>query len=236
MSPALAMRSIFVIVLLSCLSVADAFQVTATADPERRLGNVERISSRAHAISLRPTSRLFGFFGDIFGGDDPSSIGDDLASFTNLARSGDDASVAYNSVAGYLKDWAALYKGEGGKQKGLTTPVSVSLILPPDDENDDETVYESTGVKFTFKPPENAYFSKSEERASEEGRKEKEKKVSPGGLAVIVERVAEGGQVQVIAKRCDIEEGTVVKEMSEQFLIGELRTAIQIWKDERKNM
>jgi hypothetical protein len=41
------------------------------------------------------------------------------------------------------------------------------------------------------------------------------------------------GDIQVRARRCDIDEDTMIKEMSEQAIINELQTAIDVWKKEK---
>jgi hypothetical protein len=40
--------------------------------------------------------------------------------------------------------------------------------------------------------------------------------------------------MRVIASRCDVEEGTVVKEMSEKTIVDSLRQAMAAWKKEQR--
>lgn len=180
-------------------------------------------------------------FGNLFGGSDDKSSDGELASFANLAAK-EDINVAYDSITTYLVDWSKLFEGEGGKQRGLTTPVSLSTFETSSDgeeENDDndDDILESMGVKLIFKPPKDNYYSKSEERAKERGdggsQEKKKEEVSPGGVQVVAQKMS-SGELRVVATRCDIEEGTVIKEMSEEAIVDDLRKAIKIWREKRK--
>ena len=182
-------------------------------------------------------------FGNIFGGSDDKSADEELASFTNLAKSKEDVDTAYDSITTYIQDWAKLFEGEGGKQRGLTTPVTISSFVPPtpsEDDNEtevaDSSVVKSSGVKLIFNPPKDNYHSGSEEGEKEkEQQEEKKEKISPGGVQVVAQKTSGGNELRVVATRCDIDEGkTIIKEMSEQTIIDDLRKAIKIWKEERK--
>ena len=69
-------------------------------------------------------------------------------------------------------------------------------------------------------------------------KKKKKKETSPGGVQVLAQKILSSGgggeEVRVVATRCDIDEGTIIKEMSEECICDDLRKAIKIWRDERK--
>lgn len=186
-------------------------------------------------------------FGNLFGGGDDGSDKSkgELASFSNLEKSTADADVAFDSISTYLVEWANLFEGDGGKERGLTTPVTVSTLTAPvpvgngDEAQDDDTeVIASSGVKFTFKPPKNAFDDRKDKDDGENTDKKKKKATSPGGVQVIaLKKIASDGgevEVRVLASRCDIDEGTIIKEMSEQCIVDDLRKAVKIWRDERR--
>ena len=50
---------------------------------------------------------------------------------------------------------------------------------------------------------------------------------------MLVEKLI-SGTIQVRAKRCDFDEDTMLKEMSEETIIKELSKAIDVWKRETK--
>ena len=98
-------------------------------------------------------------------------------------------------------------------------------------------VIASSGIKFTFKPPKNAFEDKKDTDDGDEGDKKKKKETSPGGVQVIAQKIASGGgevEVRLLASRCDIDDGTIIKEMSEQCIVDDLRKAVKIWRDERR--
>jgi len=187
----------------------------------------------------------------MFGGDDTSvKAKGELACFSNLEKSSADVDVAFDSISTYLVEWANLFEGDRGKERGLTTFVAVSKLVGPvpvgdSDDGDDDTeddgveVIASSGVKFTFKPPKNAFDNNKKDAADDEktGKKKKKKETSPGGVQVLAQKISSGGggvEVRVVASRCDIDEGTIIKEMSEECIADDLRKAVKIWRDERK--
>lgn len=204
------------------------------------------ISRTLHTPTSDPSSTRLHIFGNLFGGGDGASDKSkgELASFRNLEKSTADADVAFDSISTYLVEWANLFDGDGGKERGLTTPVTVSTLnapVPADDDDDAQDngseVIASSGIKFTFKPPKNAFEDKKDTDDGDKGDKKKKKETSPGGVQVIAEKIASGGgevEVRLLASRCDIDEGTIIKEMSEQCIVDDLRKAVKIWREERK--
>ena len=198
-----------------------------------------------HTPAYAPSSTRLHIFGNLFGGGDDGSDKSkgELASFSNLEKSTADADVAFDSISTYVVDWAKLFEGDGGKERGLTTPVTVSTLNGPvqadgDNAQDDENeVLASSGIKFTFKPPKNAFEDKKDTDDGEKQGKKKKKETSSGGVLVQCQKIASGGgevEIRLLASRCDIDEGTIIKEMSEQCIVDDLRKAVKIWRDERR--
>ena len=50
-----------------------------------------------------------------------------------------------------------------------------------------------------------------------------------GGVEIRVEKLS-NGEFQLTARRCDTDEDTMVKEMSEQAIVSELKQAFDAWK------
>ena len=69
-----------------------------------------------------------------------------------------------------------------------------------------------------------------EEDYGEYGGNKKDKKeqviVKPGGVEILVEEQ----QLQVRVKRCETDEDTMIKEMSEETILKELKVALDVWK------
>lgn len=110
---------------------------------------------------------------------------------------------------------------------GLTTPVDVVKL--PTTEN-------SAGVQLLFKKGvggRSAYNDKDDED-DDDKKKEKEDSIKEGGVQVRIEKLSDGNDLEVIASRCEIEEGTMIKEMSEQTIIESLRQAMQAWRKEQQ--
>ena len=220
------------------------------------LGRMVSKGNPSRALSSTGSSKLY-LFGNMFGGEDASTRGakkGELASFGNLEKSASDADVAFDSISTYLVEWANLFEGDRGKERGLTTSVAVTKLDGPvpvdvDSDDDDDTaedgieVIASSGVKFTFKPPQNAFDDRNNKDTNDgaktaDEKKKKKKETSPGGVQVLAQKILSSGgggeEVRVVATRCDIDEGTIIKEMSEECICDDLRKAIKIWRDERK--
>ena len=56
-----------------------------------------------------------------------------------------------------------------------------------------------------------------------------------GGIEVLVEEVTRAGkrQLRVRARRCNMDDATVVKELSEQTILKNLGKAVEVWKKEQ---
>jgi len=179
------------------------------------------------------SSRLNFFFGD--GNDETSNKDKELASFPKLATSNSD--VKYDSLVNFITAWSQKFEDDR-KGMGLTTPVKITPTLEErEGEEIDETVVERAGVRIIFQPTKTGYKSKNEEKAASEGggggedQPQKKKKGPPkeGGVEICVEKLS-NGEVQLRARRCDTDEDTMVKEMSEEAIISQLKHAVDAWK------
>jgi hypothetical protein len=126
---------------------------------------------------------------------------------------------------------------ESGKKK-LATPIRVapSSIQPANLAR--EGVKERAGVRLLFLPTNtgSAYMSKAEERAREEqsGTKSsstssRKRRTKPeGGVEVLVE-VTKDDTLRVRAKRCNMADDTVLKEISEETILKRLKESLDVW-------
>ena len=112
--------------------------------------------------------------------------------------------------------------------------------LPPRGDSDDGAASSSSGVKLVFKKRKAAYAdadAAKEDDRNDEPRKKKDKEIREGGVQVVVTLLEsdelQSDELQVTASRCDIDEGTIVKEMSEETIVDSLRKAVAAWKKEQ---
>lgn len=165
---------------------------------------------------------------------------------------GDD--LKFDSLSIMIGEWSKLFVAddEHGVKKvtGLTTPVTVVDLAADDEEREveeeeDGDVVKFSGVQLLFKKGKtgggSAYRDKDDERMHgknerEDGRKKDDDDdadiAMEGGVQVRVERLS-GGDLRVIASRCEVEEGTMTKEMSEGVIIDSLRKAVTAWRKEQ---
>ncbi|KAL7455208.1 hypothetical protein ACHAWC_007791 [Mediolabrus comicus] len=188
------------------------------------------------------TNTKLHLFGNIFGNDDKPAADqeglqeNELARFSNLlanSGSGSDGvsdnnkiDVKFDSLSIMITSWSKMFSDH--KSMGLTTPVDV-VKLP--------TTEDSAGVQLLFKKGvggRSAYNDKDDKDDGDNKKKEKEESIKEGGVQVQIEKLSDGNDLEVIASRCEIEEGTMIKEMSEQTIIDSLRQAMQAWKKEQQ--
>jgi len=154
--------------------------------------------------------------------------------------------------------------GKGGTIK-LTTPVKI-LLLEDDNDDDDnnegnnDAVVASTGVRLVFQNVDTGYKNKKEEEEEQQqqqqkdgnGKREKKKPKLEGGVEILVQKIIavdekrnnnnnnrqddDDVQVQVRAKRCNFNDDTIIKEMSEETIIKELGKAISVWKRQQQKL
>jgi hypothetical protein len=159
----------------------------------------------------------------------------------------------YESLLSYITLWSESYDSSSSrtiskKGTGLTTPV----IVRPSRQQPSiyyDGVTNRSGVRILFRPTNTGdrYKSATEERSDEKTRNtsssssssgakkggatvllpmSKERK--EGGVEVLVERTL-SGTVRVRARRCNIDDKTIVKEMSEDVIISSLKKAMDAW-------
>ena len=147
----------------------------------------------------------------------------------------------YDRLIEYMHEWGNLPESS----KALTTPIRVVTNGP---------TYPTAGVKqqsvmqFLYLPTNTGsrYLSKSEERARERdgtGGSTKAssqntlataKKAKEGGVEIILE-VTNDNTVRVRARRCNYAPGVVIKEITEETLLGRLKKTVDYWeKNEQK--
>mmetsp|Transcript_28330 Transcript_28330/g.51213 ORF Transcript_28330/g.51213 Transcript_28330/m.51213 type:complete len:244 (-) Transcript_28330:261-992(-) len=188
-------------------------------------------------ISPSPTSittrlHLFGFGKEAIADDQKDLQNEnELARYSFEIPADTNINVKFDSLSIMIAAWAKLFTDPEQKM-GLTTPVTLVELTNALDAKGNAHL---SGVQFLFRKPavSSAYKSKDDEKGSKDGQKKEEPK-KEGGVEVRVEQPAGSGDLEVIASRCDIEEGTMVKEMSEQTIIDSLRKAMAAWKKEQK--
>ena len=201
------------------------------------------VHNRAEHMILFPTTNTkLHLFGNIFGNDDTPADQEglqenELARFSNLLANGgsvgsdgvsDDnkIDVKFDSLSIMITSWSKMFSDH--KSMGLTTPVDVVKMPTTDD---------SAGVQLLFKKGvggRSAYNDKDDKDDGDNKKKEKEESIKEGGVQIRIEKLSSGNDLEVIASRCEIEEGTMIKEMSEQTIIDSLRQAMQAWRKEQQ--
>lgn len=171
---------------------------------------------------------------------------DGLASAVGV-KSGDETDLdrRYDRLSEYLKEWSQQYE-DGAKGTGLTTPVDVqpSKKYPSLAQGTIAT----SGVRLLFRQTNTgqAYKSKDEERAFERERSTpkkpasggqvipppKRKATKEGGVEVLAELTV-GGDLRVRARRCNMDDNVVVKEISEKTITKALEKGINVWIKEQ---
>jgi hypothetical protein len=196
-----------------------------------------RTTTTTTCQSHSQTSTALYIFGGLFGGGSSSKLilsEEPLTIYSIPAKADDDNDKQYVALGEYIEKWSKLFTNGNIK---LTTPVTVELVKVPETS--------CRGVRLLFKDTNTGYQSKTEEQESnsrpkatangadaQSTDKKKKGKVKQGGVEILVEKNDKG--VQVTAKRCEVEEDTIIKEMSEETILNELKQAIEVWKRETK--
>jgi len=163
-----------------------------------------------------------GLFGGIFGTNE-AKLDDELALYPKLASS----DLKFDSLVEYLQQWAQLFDGKG---MGLTTPVTIRAVNNVLDKSSDDVV-KASGVQILFLKVETGYKDKDEKEEEDAQEKRDEKEVKQGGVEILVEQLQDSS-VQIRARRCEMDDDTMIKEMSEETILKELKTMINVWKKE----
>jgi hypothetical protein len=181
-------------------------------------------SSRTSTNTLLPRF----LFGSLFESKDENPDEGDLAKYSNLPSSGEK----FEALSEYIRLWAALFEDEEKKRMGLTTPVKVF----PSITSSDTTTSSSVRIVFQKTKTGDNYNqgSKSSEReTNDDGPKKKKKPKLEGGVEVLVEAF-DGGNMIVRARRTEFDEDTLIKEMSEETILKELKKAMGVWRRDNK--
>jgi hypothetical protein len=167
--------------------------------------------------------------------------GPELARFSLI--NGDNAQANYGPLVEYIREWAMML--EGGK--GLTTPISAEV--PRQQATMVPGVKESARVQLLFLPTATGknYLSREEEKernakSESSASSSSAQQASPsrrrvtakdGGIEIVAE-VTAAGQLRVRAKRCNYADDVVIKELSEETILGSFRKCIDVWKNEHR--
>ena len=175
-----------------------------------------------------------GFLDGIFGsGDNDDNAEDGVLSTITVGEFDEETiQVRYDSLSDYITDkWMDLFES---KSISLTTPVKV-FKRSNIDESDDESVVEGASCKLVFQKVDTGYNDKDEDDNDNDGEKGNDEEPKQGGVEIVVQKVISKENQQslrVVARRCDIDEDTMIKEMSEELILKELQKAIGVWKKE----
>ena len=145
----------------------------------------------------------------------------------------------YEELSAYVREWSTMFE-DGAKGTGLTTPVSVSMSRRIPVESEGTSM--RSGIRLEFKKTNtgSAYQSKDEERAFEKENTsgipsnkkvvtiKTSKQAKEGGVEILVEKTT-SGTLRVRARRCNMDDKTVVKELSEETIIKRVQEAIGVW-------
>ena len=153
-----------------------------------------------------------------------------------------DVDRRFEELAGYIDEWSCMFK-DGAKGTGLTTPVDV-VQSRFTNEYTSPVVSNRSGVRLEFRSTNtgNAYKSKSEEGEMEKQRSggsasgppqpSRKRSSKEGGVEIIVEKTTNKdgiNDLRVRAKRCNMDDSTVVKELSEETILKKLEKALGVW-------
>jgi hypothetical protein len=148
------------------------------------------------------------------------------------------AAKDYDALFEYMQLWAKEYftttdndsnnNNNNNKKKLLATPVKI--IIPT--MND---VAASKSIKIVFQKTDTGFTSsKDERRQAEDDDKDttnkKKKKAPPkqGGVEILVEKLHDATLIRAV--RCEMDDDTMIKEMSEETILEQLKKAITVWK------
>ena len=149
----------------------------------------------------------------------------------------------YEQLRQYIKQWSATYEGDR-KGTGLTTPVLVRKSRKPASAFDGVIARDGVRILFQTTNTGDRYKSASEEKTEDKDRNRggggsttpKKSSSAPvmtkarkeGGVEVLVEKTTDGN-IRIRARRCNIDNKTIVKEMSENVIVKSLKKAVEAW-------
>lgn len=163
----------------------------------------------------------------------------------------DEVDRAFNTLTTYLEEWSLIFDN-GAKGTGLTTPVTLTqpiLSAVQDEGKSSSSIRVKWSLRLEFKATGTgaAYKSKSEERQLERERStpsttssKKEPVVmknviqkKEGGIEILAEKtMGKNGimGIRIRARRCNMNDFTVVKEISEEVIVKKVQEAVAVWK------
>lgn len=211
------------------------------------------------AVALRPAARnaTLSVIGGMGGNGDGVSEelwedwflrldGPELWRSDGLLRGDGAVDRKFEELAGYINEWSNMFR-DGAKGTGLTTPVNV-LQSKFDNDADASIIRRKFGVRLEFKATNtgSAYKSKDEEKQMEAQRSTgstnaaksdqpvvvSRRQKREGGVEILVEKTEDkNGKIdlRVRARRCNMDDNTVVKELSEETIVKKLSKAVESW-------
>jgi len=161
----------------------------------------------------------------------------------------------FNALTTYLGEWSSVFDN-GAKGTGLTTPVAVvqPKLRVVEEEDTTSSIRAKWSMRLEFKATStgSAYKSASEERQLERERSTPPPAASSssssskkpavlkntfqkkeGGVEILVEKtMGKDGivGVRVRARRCNMGDFTVIKELSEETIVKRIQEAVGVWK------
>lgn len=162
--------------------------------------------------NTRGTALAMGMFGT------KEVDADNLLTIVIPQKNVDDTTVAV--LIEFVQSWGV----EFFEDDAVTTTTPVKVLAVPN------------GVQLLFQKVASGYASRGLPRNDEKQKKQKKKKEPlQGGVEINVlddAAAAAAAGVTVRAKRCHLDEDTMVKEMSETAIVTELKKAIAVWIQE----
>ena len=159
-------------------------------------------------------------------------------------RGADEGTSKFEQLSQYVQQWSGAYEGDR-KGTGLTTPVLVRKSRKPASEIDGVAARSGIRILFQTTNTGDRYKSASEEKQDEKERTgggvpKKTTSTTPivakgrkeGGVEILVEKTTEGA-LRVRARRCNVDDKTIVKEMSEEVIVKSLKKAVEAWAKAR---
>lgn len=211
-------------IILDASRLARTLDTSIARDTSIKLSTLARNSI---PVSHKSAALPLHLFGNMFGSDEADATREtkQLVSIDGLGST----EHKYGSLSEYIQQWSKFFQDDP-KSMGLLTPVNV---IPSDTTATEEGVARANGVKVVFKKTKTggSYKSSKEEKAVEEGGTtvKKKKEIREGGVEILVEQL-EDGKVRVRARRCETDEETTIKEMSEEAIVNDLKKAVGVWK------
>eukprot|EP00559_Dactyliosolen_fragilissimus_P005724 CAMPEP_0184856738 /NCGR_PEP_ID=MMETSP0580-20130426/1915_1 /TAXON_ID=1118495 /ORGANISM="Dactyliosolen fragilissimus" /LENGTH=703 /DNA_ID=CAMNT_0027351937 /DNA_START=233 /DNA_END=2341 /DNA_ORIENTATION=- len=158
---------------------------------------------------------------------------------------------SFEQLSEYIQQWSQSFDN-GAKGTGLTTPVTVRTSRTPIVQGEGTLLRKGVVLEFKQTQTGAAYMSKNEERELEKQRggsssspsnnnnNNNNKKLQSGAASSSLRQKKEGGveifvektianELRIRARRCNMDDSTVVKELSEETIINNLQKAVDIW-------